>query len=329
MRTFVLSGGGNRGPLQVGALQVLLGEAGIVPEMIVGSSAGALNGAYLAVEPTLKQVARMAELWREGGRQKLFAASPVRAIANLLRGKDHFVSNEKLREHVARSLPHGTRTFGDLAVPLYVTICHLLTQTLYVYGDDPSAPLVDAVITSSAVPGFFPPRYHDGQAFVDGGVIANLPLRVAVARGATEIWAIDLSFEVDPNTKIKSALDIIGCSVRRPLYNNIVHELEWAVQQPDVTVHHVAISSFQNVALGDFSGTEAMFAEGERVMRAYLDHPRPNEIAYPKRYAAQDLPPGPPGSRPFVALREQTQPIAANGKVRAEAIRANSLEFTP
>jgi NTE family protein len=299
MRAFVLSGGGNRGPLHVGAVKALL-EAGIVPELIAGSSAGALNGAYLAVEPSLAQVERMAQLWRDAGRQKLFTPSPLKAISNMLRGRDHMVDNRAVRAYVARSLPSGVRTFGDLPMPLYVTLVHLLTQTLYVYGDDRSAPLVDAVVTSAAVPGFFPPTYAKGQAFVDGGVISNLPLKLAVVRGAREIWAIDLSFEVDPSAKLTNVLDIAGYTTKRPLYSNCLRELEWAVQQPGVTLHHISINAFQNIALGDFSKSEAMFAEGERVARNYLARPAPNSIVYPRTYTAQSLPPGPPGSWPFV-----------------------------
>jgi NTE family protein len=299
MRTFVLSGGGNRGPLQVGALRALM-QHGIAPKLIVGSSAGALNGAYLAVDPTSDQVERMADLWRDAGRRKLFTPSPAKSVAKLLRGRDHLVENTRIRDYIIASIPRDRRTFGSLRVPFYATICHLLTQTLYVYGDDPDSSVVDAVLTSSAVPAFFPPHYHQGQAFVDGGVVANLPLKLAVSRGATEIWAIDLAFDVDRSVKVKSALDIAGYAVRRPLYDNVLSELEWAVRQPGVTVNHIAISAFQNTPLGDFSKTEAMFTEGERAMQVYLSQPMPNRITYPHHYTAHTLPPGPPGSIPFV-----------------------------
>ena len=79
-----------------------------------------------------------------------------------MRGRDHLVENKRIRDYITASLPEGTRTFGDLKVPMFVTICHLSTETLYVYGDDPTALLVDAVITSSAVPGFFPANVSRG-----------------------------------------------------------------------------------------------------------------------------------------------------------------------
>ncbi|RMG64136.1 MAG: hypothetical protein D6709_06545 [Chloroflexi bacterium] len=299
MRAFVLSGGGNRGPLQAGAVKALL-QHGVAPDMVVGSSVGALHGTYLAAEPTLAQAERMIQLWRDAGRHRLFSSSPLRSMLKALHGSDHLADSRRIRAYIEQSLPNHVRTFGDLQIPLYVTICHLQTLTLYLYGDDPSAPLIDAVLTSAAVPGFFPPTYHNGQAFVDGGVISNLPILVALARGATEIWALDLSFEVDAGASLRGAFEIAGYAIKRPLYSLALRELEAAVQTPGVTVHHIALPAYANLQLGDFSKTQVMLAEGERLAGAYLAHPRPNQIRYPHRYTARDLPPGPPGARPFL-----------------------------
>ncbi|BCX04820.1 MAG: hypothetical protein KatS3mg053_2758 [Candidatus Roseilinea sp.] len=299
MRAFVLSGGGNRGPLQAGAIKVLL-QHGIVPEMVVGSSVGALHGAYLAAEPTLAQAERMIQLWHDASQRKLFSNSSVRSVLKALRGSDHLADNRRIRAYIEQTLPRHVRTFGDLHIPLYVTICHLQTLTLYLYGDDPSAPLIDAVLTSAAVPGFFPPTYHAGQAFVDGGVISNLPILAALARGATEIWALDLAFEVDTAASLRGAFEIAGYAIKRPLYSLALRELEVAVQTPGVTVHHIALPAYVNLQLGDFSKTQVMLAEGERLACAYLAHPRPNEVHYPQRYTARTLPPGPPGACPFL-----------------------------
>lgn len=298
MRAFVLSGGGNRGPLQAGALRALLRQ-GVTPDLIVGSSVGALNGLMLALEPSPAQVERLIALWRSAAQARLFTFSPLRAAARLFSGGEALADNTRLRHFIEASLPSGVRTFGDLRLPLYVTICHLRTYTLYVYGDDPSAPLVDAVLTSAAVPGFFLPTYQGDQAFVDGGVISNLPLRVAIARGADEIWALDLALDVEPSAPIKGALGIVGWSVRRALYEGVLRELEWAVAQPNVTLHHIALKGYQHIALGEWQHTDAMLAEGEQVAQAYLEAPQPNVITYPRSFCADHLPPGPPGSKPF------------------------------
>jgi NTE family protein len=299
MRAFVLSGGGNRGPLEVGALRALL-ERGIRPEMIVGSSAGALNGAMLAANPTLEMTDRMRQLWVRAGERKLISASPGRSLWQLVRGASYISDNKALKRWILRrALPEGKRAFGDLAVKLYVTIAHLRTHTLYVYGDDPAAGIVDAVVTSAAVPGFFPPTVRKGEVFVDGGAVSNLPVRLAVARGATEIWAVDLAFSHDHPRSFDRLLNIVDAAVKPVLYGEALRELEAVVRMPGITLHHIPIYDFPDVALGDFSRVNEMVEAGAREMRKYLDAPAPNQIRYPKAWRAEELPEGPPGSRPF------------------------------
>jgi len=300
MRAFVLSGGGNRGPLELGAVEVLF-EAGIVPDMIVGSSAGALNGLFLAMDPTVAQARRGAEMWREAGRRKLFTNSVLNTLASALRGRRYLADNARLRAHLREIAPPGVRTFGDLKVPLYVTIAHFVTQTLYVYGDDPSADPYEAALTSAAVPGFFPPHDHKGELFVDGGVVRNLPVDVAVARGATEIWAIDIANQPGPERAVgvADAFSMSNYCVANFLYLKTLRELEHIVRTPGLTLHHIPLYAHGNVRLGDFSQTDAMVHAGAAAAREYLAAPTPNAVRYPLRYHPHELPEGPPGAKAF------------------------------
>lgn len=308
MRAFVLSGGGNRGALQVGALRVLLAQ-GIQPDLIVGSSVGAINGLFLAVEPSPAQVERMAALWREAARQRVFTASLWQIIRHLLGRKDYLVESAPLRRFIERHLPAEVRRFGDLRVPLFVTLAHVHTQTLYVCGGDRAAPVVDAVVASAAVPGFFPPVRHEGHLFVDGGVVSNLPLRVAVAKGALEIWALDLAFGTEPVAP-RGALGMIGAAVRRLLYEDVLRELEWCARLPQITLHHIALGGFQEALLGDWAHTEAMLEAGERAARAYLAAPRPGVVHYPPAPEVGALPAGPFGAEPFIGRIRADEPQA-------------------
>jgi NTE family protein len=300
MRAFVLSGGGNRGPLEVGAVQVLL-ENGIIPEMIVGSSIGAINGLFLAIEPSLQQARHMADLWRASSRRKLLRLSPARSLMQLLRGSDHLTDSRRMAAYLREVLPPQVRCFGDLTLPFYVTIAHLSTFSLYIYGDDPAAPVIDAVINSAAIPGFFEPARVNGEAFYDGGVVSNLPVRVAAARGATEIWAIDLALTNETPNSARGVLPIFGQIISPMLYNSVLVELEAVARMPGVTLHHVPIFDHQRVGLGDFKNMEKMLVAGARVMREYLAHPQPNVVHYPSQSDAEHLPPGPSGSRAFIS----------------------------
>jgi NTE family protein len=299
-RSFVLSGGGNRGPLEVGAARVLL-ERGIVPELVVGSSAGALNGAFLAADPTVAQMDRMAEVWREAGRRKVIANSAFNTILKLLRGKPHLMDNAGLARFITSSLPPGVREFGDLKLPFYCTIAHWATRALYVYGDDPRGPLAEALVTSAAVPGYFPPTWAGGEAFVDGGVVSNVPVEVAVARGATELWVIDLAYSTDVPRKLDNSLTSIRHAIFPALYKEALAEMASVCLRPGVTLHHIPVYDYQDVGLGDFGATGRMFELGAEAARRYLDRPAPNVVRYPRVFAEAELPAGPVGSRPFVS----------------------------
>jgi NTE family protein len=298
MRALVLSGGGNRGPLELGAARVLF-ESGFKPDLIVGTSAGAINGVFLAIDPTPAQTEMGGELGRAAGERRLFNGSPSRSLMRLLRGADYLTDNRKLGAYMRSVLPSNVRTFGDLRVPLYVVISHLASQTMFYYGDDPGADLIDAALLSAAVPGFFPPLVHNGHKFTDGGPVSNLPVTLAIARGATEIYAIDLGFEADPNKQINGSFAISGFCGSYLLHKKMLHELGMAMSLPGVSIHHVPIYEFQNVPLGDFSKVPPMIDAGERVMRAYLEQPQPNVVRHPRAFGPDDLPEGPPGARFF------------------------------
>lgn len=300
MRAFVLSGGGNRGPLELGAVEVLL-EAGIVPDMIVGSSAGALNGLFLAMDPTAEQARAAAQLWRDAGRRRLFTNSLLGTLTAALRGRRFLADNARLRAHLRSVAPPHVRTFGDLKIPLYVTIAHFVSQTLYIYGDEAGADPYDAVVQSAAVPGFFPPHDHKGEMFVDGGVVSNLPVDVAIARGATEIWAIDIANQPGPERAAgtDNAFAISNYCVANFHYVKTLFELERAVRTPGLTLHHIPLYAHGNVRLGDFSQTDSMVREGIAAARAYLAAPTPNAVRLPQRHAPHELPEGPPGARAF------------------------------
>jgi NTE family protein len=302
MKAFVLSGGGNRGPLQLGAIKSLL-QHGVVPDMIVGTSAGAINGLFLAIDPSAKQAEHGADLWRDAGTRKLFSNSTSRTLYNAVRGRNYLADNVRLRAYMQRVAPPHVRMFGDLSMPFYVTVAHLFTQSLYVYGDEKDANVFDAVILSAAVPGFFPPRMQNGELFTDGGTASNMAIDVAVAHGATEVWAIDLACQPDPRhaKTVRGAFAISTFCGVYLLYQKTLRELELALDTPDLTLHHIPIYAHQNIALGDFSRVDAMMKDGAKAALAYLNHPEPNTVRYPHEYTPDELPAGPPGSRPFIA----------------------------
>jgi NTE family protein len=270
-----------------------------MPDMIVGTSAGAINGTALAVDPTIKQTHIMERLWVRAGERKLIYVNPLEALYRMARGKDYVVDNRELYLDIRRKvLPPDKQRFGSLKVPLYITITHLMTHTLYVYGDDPDAYVADAVVTSAAVPGWFNPTRHLGEIFVDGGVVSNIPVQVALERGADELWVLDIASVIDPKVEPKSIMDYQTYAIRPTMYRYALHEVELAAERPDVIVHHIPLYGFPNVGLGDFSKTHEMVEYGIQAAQAYLANPKPDQVQYPPYMPIAEVPRGPAGTKP-------------------------------
>jgi NTE family protein len=111
---FVLGGGGDLGASEVGMLRALV-ERGILPDLVVGSSVGAINGAALAAEPTLGTVRRLEAAWGRLGHERVFD-SPLRVARTLVRERSHLQSDAPLRRLIEDLLPRAT--FEQLAPPV-------------------------------------------------------------------------------------------------------------------------------------------------------------------------------------------------------------------
>lgn len=295
MIAFVLSGGGSRGALEVGALQALL-EAGIRADMIVGTSAGALNAGGFAPTPTLAGVQRLADLWTTAASDNIFPGNWFTYAWRFLTGQDSLHSNHGLRRFIESSLPPGVTTFGDITqIRLYITTANLNTATLYLFGEDPKANLVDAILASSAIPPVFPPVELRGYQYVDGGVVANVPISVAVSQGATDIYVINLGYSGEAEDPSHGMLPIVQQAITTLIYQQFLDDLADVAALPHITLHNIVISTFGDVPLRDLSQSAAMIAEGYRVTRHYLAQPQPVP-ARPLGPVRTPAPP-PPGAR--------------------------------
>lgn len=181
---FVLSGGASLGAAQVGVLAALV-ENGVRPDLIVGSSVGALNGCWLAARSDPDGIAALGALWRSLTRSSVFPARPMRAMLGVVGRSDHLVSNRGLRRILLDNLSY--EHLEDAPTPLHVIATDLLS------GADvrlSSGSAVQAVLASAAIPSVFPPVVVDGRALVDGGIVNNTPISHAVQLGADRIWVV-------------------------------------------------------------------------------------------------------------------------------------------
>jgi NTE family protein len=182
---FVLSGGGSLGSVQVGMLRALA-ERGISPDLLVGTSAGALNAAFIAGHgATPAGVDALASVWRGLRAHALFPFDPRSALAALAGRRSAICSDRGLRHLLDRHLTFDR--LEDASVPLVVVATDLLTgrEVSLVEGD-----AREAVLASCALPAVFPPVLRDGRLLVDGGLANNTALSLAVRAGATTVYAL-------------------------------------------------------------------------------------------------------------------------------------------
>jgi NTE family protein len=270
MLAFVLSGGGNRGPLEVGALQVLL-EHGIVPDMLVGTSAGAINAAFLAVEQAPRAARDLGPLWIEAAERGIFQGNRLTMLWRLLTGKDSLYRNERFRRLMEEALPVQADRFADIKdVKLYIVATVLDSGEPRVFGRDPREHLVDAIMASTALPPFFPPWRCGDELLVDGGVAADLPIRIAVDLGATEIYALHLVDAPREGQQIRGLFSIAEQTINAVISRQHQIELEMSESKSGVKVHHVPLVGFYGLAFWDLSHTEEMIQGGRHQMEEYL-----------------------------------------------------------
>lgn len=183
---FVLGGGGRWGAVEVGMLAALT-EAGIRPDLVVGTSIGAINGAVFAADPGPAGVARLRELWREVSTSDLLAANVLERVRHVARRKVAVQDTAPLRSLLERSLP--VRTFDELAVPFQCVAASIERAAEHWFR---SGDLVPALLASSAVPTLFEPVEIQGEHYYDGGLVNSVPLDRAVRLGATRVFVLQV-----------------------------------------------------------------------------------------------------------------------------------------
>ena len=198
---FVLGGGGVLGAHEVGMLQAL-GEAGIRPDLIVGTSVGALNGVLVAADPA-RAVERLGALWREEGVGDAFAGSLFGRVATLARSGTHLHSGEPLRRILEELLP--VRRIEDLVVPFQCVAASVERAAAHWFSE---GPIVPAVLASAAVPGLLPPVSIGGEHFFDGGLVHSIPVGRAVALGAREVYVLHVGRIETPLTVPKRPWEV-------------------------------------------------------------------------------------------------------------------------
>jgi len=183
---FVLGGGGVLGAHEVGMLRALA-ESGVEPDLVLGTSIGAVNGAFHAADPTSSGVERLIELWRDPSWAERSAGATLRRLGTLARSGTHLQSLQEMRTRLDELLPVGR--VEDLRVPFQCVAASIERAAEHWFE---TGPLADVVLASCAVPGILPPVPIDGEHFIDGGIVNSIPVSRAVALGARNIYVLQV-----------------------------------------------------------------------------------------------------------------------------------------
>lgn len=253
-----------------------LTEFGVKPDLVIGSSAGAINGTFFAADPTSRGVAKLDQLWRGLTRSHVM---PMR-LADLLRiamRRDYLVDPSVLRRLLEKHLP--PRLEGAV-IPIQVVATDMQLGEEVVLSTGPSVP---AVFASTAIPGVFPPVKIDGRDLIDGGVSNNTPISSAIKLGAERIVVLPTGFACAlkslPKSAIGRALHALSLLVARQLVTDIER------YRSSAALHVVPPLCPVDSSTYDYSGCAALIDRATLSTRAWiaaggLDRPggAPNEM---------------------------------------------------
>jgi NTE family protein len=229
--TFVLSGGASLGAIQVGMLRALV-DHGVRPDAIVGTSVGAVNGAFLASRVWAPEtVDELADLWLDIRRGQVFPVEPLTGLLGFLGARRNLVPGGALRRLVRRHVPCAR--LEDLPTPLHVVACDVLTGEEVVLSE---GALEDAVMASAAIPGVLPPVEWHGRLLIDGGVMNNTPITHALALGADHVYVLPTSGPCELTAPPRGALGMVVQATSLMVAHRFADEAALYRSRSDLTI---------------------------------------------------------------------------------------------
>lgn len=271
---FVLSGGASHGSIQVG-MAIALAEQGIEPDLIVGTSVGAINGAWLAGG---RSAGDLREVWSAIRRNDLFPTHPLLGLRAFMGRSTHFVPGAALRTTLRKYLPF--ERLEDAAVPLIVVAADALSgaEVLLTEGS-----AVEAVAASASLPAIYPPAKVtvDGvdRLLIDGAIVNNTAITTAIDAGATEVYVLSTGYSCDlleaPDSALAAALNAVGLMVQRRFV------LELAAKTYTVPIHLIPPPCPVSVSPIDFSHSAELIERATAVALRWFADGRPDDASVP------------------------------------------------
>lgn len=215
---FVFAGGGSFGAIQVGMMDSLA-RHGVTADMVVGSSVGALNGAFYASDPTVAGIERLANIWRGLRRRDVFPLT-WRTLLSFLWRRDFLIPHDGIRKLIDDHIPY--RNLEDARLPVHIVTTDIISGDSVVLSKGPAA---EAIVASTAIPGAFAPVRYGEYYLADGAVSSNTPVRIAVEKGARRLIILPTGHacanEAPPVGALANALHALTLLIARQLVNEL------------------------------------------------------------------------------------------------------------
>ncbi len=275
---FVLGGGGILGAVEVGMLRALF-ERGVTPDLVLGTSVGALNGAMVAREPRLPVIERLTDLWAQTAAGDAdrgaspFHDRPLRTVRRAMSTGTHIYSATPLTQRLADEF--GETTFADLEVSFQVCAASIERSAEHWFT---SGPLVPAIVASAAVPGLLPPAEVETEFgvehFLDGGIVNSIPVGRAVSLGATRVFVLQVGRIDRALTVPRRPWEVARVSFEVARRHRFMRELAEIPEHVEAHVLPAAGTSSKDdsmLAFRDFSSVQRRIDASYDASLAYLD----------------------------------------------------------
>jgi NTE family protein len=259
---FVFAGGGSLGAVQVGMLKALM-AAKLMPDLVVGASVGAINGAFFAGRPGVAGVAALGKIWLRIRQDDVFPVTAIGGVKALLGARNYLVDPGNLSKLISGSLPYAR--FEQAKLPCYVVATDIYNGHDVVFSEGDAR---KAVLASASIPAVFPPVQYDERYLVDGGVANNTPISTAVALGAKRLIVLPTGFSCSisepPRTLVAMALHALNLMIMEQLVRDI------GVYSKNATIVVVPPLCPVDVTPYDFSQTRSLIERAHRATVKWL-----------------------------------------------------------
>lgn len=328
----VLSGGGAKGAAHIGALKVIE-EAGIPVDYVVGTSMGAIVGGLYAIGYTPQQLDSMARAqnWKfllsdAPNPKDLLLDDRLKSERYVLSIPYSFKSGNVLEagiikgKNLARlfsTLTYGyqdSANFSRLPIPFACVSENLANGTEVVFH---KGILATAMRSSMSIPGVFAPIYLDSMVLVDGGMVNNYPVDVALAMGADLIVGVDVQSPLLDASELKSVKDIFGQIINLQGEKKYLENLRKTNVHIKVDVNGYSAASFSKEAI------DTLIVRGEQAARKDWDKlvGLRNQLGLSAGYQ-----PHRPGPYPVPSVAESKN-IPVDPQISGPSVRENKLNI--